>query len=159
MEGLGVASERLVYVASPLGFSAPGRLWSSSVLIPVLLEAGLRPLDPWSKPGSGAGASVAGYSTQENARLAAENEAMIRRAAGLLGVLDGADVDSGTAAEIGFASALGKRIVGLRTDFRTISDNPAARVNLQIEYWITASGGSVHVDPVLAAEEMARLLR
>jgi nucleoside 2-deoxyribosyltransferase len=158
MEGLGVASELLVYVASPLGFSAAGRLWNSSVLIPVLLEAGLQPLDPWSKPGSGAGTSVAGYSTEENARLAAENEAMIRRAAGLLAVLDGADVDSGTAAEIGFASALGKRIVGLRTDFRTISDNRAARVNLQIEYWIRAGGGSVHTDPALAAEEMARLL-
>lgn len=152
-----MVSELLVYVASPLGFSAPGRLWSSTVLLPVLVAAGLEPLDPWSKPGSGPGGE--GSSPVENARLAAANEAMIRRASGLLAVLDGADVDSGTAAEIGFAAALGRRIVGLRTDFRTISDNPAARVNLQLEYWITASGGSVHTDPALAAAEMARLLQ
>ena len=32
--------------------------------------------------------------------------------------LDGADVDSGTAWEIGYAVARGKSIIGLRTDFR-----------------------------------------
>lgn len=150
---------KLVYVASPLGFSAAGHLWNSSVLIPTLVAAGLQPLDPWSKPGSrGPAAAGEGYTTADNARLAAANEAMIRSADGLLAVLDGADVDSGTSAELGFAAALGKRIVGLRTDFRTIADNPAARVNLQLEYWITASGGSVHAEASLAAAEMARLL-
>jgi nucleoside 2-deoxyribosyltransferase len=57
-------------------------------------------------------------------------------------VLDGVDVDSGTASEIAFAYALGKRVFGLRTDFRLTGDNEAALVNLQVRYWIDASGGS-----------------
>jgi len=53
------------------------------------------------------------------------------------------DVDSGTAAEIGYAYALGKRCYGLRTDFRLAGDNPGSIVNLQVQYFIEASGGSV----------------
>src|SRR4030067_2471618 len=49
----------------------------------------------------------------------------------LVAVLDGADVDSGTAWEIGFASAKGKSVLGLRTDFRTLGRE--GTVNLMIE--------------------------
>lgn len=38
----------------------------------------------------------------------------------VLAVLDGADADSGVAFEVGYARALGKRVVGLRTDFRQL---------------------------------------
>ncbi len=41
----------------------------------------------------------------------------------VLAVLDGADVDSGTAFELGYARALGKSIVGLRTDYRPGADH------------------------------------
>ncbi len=146
-----------VYVASPLGFSAPGRLWNQEVLLPTLERHGLDVLDPWSKPAATASfegtASAAG-----NAGLGAANEAMIKRAAGLLIVLDGSDVDSGSAAELGYAAALGKPTVGFRSDFRITSDNAAASVNLQVEYWIGAGGGSIHRDLDAAAVEMYRLL-
>lgn len=49
----------------------------------------------------------------------------------LVAVLDGADVDSGTAWEIGYAFAKGKPIIGLRTDFRTLGIE--GTVNLMIE--------------------------
>ncbi|MCX9082008.1 MAG: nucleoside 2-deoxyribosyltransferase [Candidatus Methanoperedens sp.] len=49
----------------------------------------------------------------------------------LVAVLDGADVDSGTAWEIGFAFAKGKSVLGLRTDFRTLGRE--GTVNLMIE--------------------------
>lgn len=49
----------------------------------------------------------------------------------LVAVIDGADVDSGTAWEIGFAFAKGKPLLGLRTDFRTLGIE--GRVNLMIE--------------------------
>lgn len=49
----------------------------------------------------------------------------------LVAVIDGADVDSGTAWEIGFAFAKGKPLLGLRTDFRTLGIEGA--VNLMIE--------------------------
>jgi len=49
----------------------------------------------------------------------------------LVAVIDGADVDSGTAWEIGFAFAKGKHLLGLRTDFRTLGIE--GTVNLMIE--------------------------
>ena len=88
-----------------------------------------------------------------NHRIAAANEAAIRSADWVIGVLDGVDVDSGTSAEIGFAYALGKRIWGLRTDFRTTGDNAGSIVNLQLQYFIEASGGSIvtTIDELLTA--------
>jgi nucleoside 2-deoxyribosyltransferase len=51
-------------------------------------------------------------------------------------------VDSGTAAEIGFASALGLRCFGVRTDLRE-SGEAGVSVNLQVEHFLVASGGTV----------------
>lgn len=39
-----------------------------------------------------------------------------------LAVLDGPDVDSGTAFEVGYACALGLPVIGIRTDFRESQD-------------------------------------
>ncbi|MDQ3540451.1 MAG: nucleoside 2-deoxyribosyltransferase, partial [Chloroflexota bacterium] len=61
----------------------------------------------------------------------------------LFAVLDGVDVDSGTASEIGYAFARGKICYGLRTDFRLAGDNHGAIVNLQVEYFIRESGGDI----------------
>ena len=58
-------------------------------------------------------------------------------------MLDGVDVDSGTAAEIGYAFARGKLIVGYRGDFRLSADNEGGTVNLQVEYFIRESGGTI----------------
>ena len=49
----------------------------------------------------------------------------------VVGVIDGADADSGTAWEMGYASALGKRVIALRTDFRRFSERED--VNLMLE--------------------------
>ena len=76
-----------------------------------------------------------------NRRIGARNAEMIRECSGVLAVLDGSDVDSGTAAEIGYAAALGRSVIGLRSDIRTAGDNEAAVVNLQVEWFIEASGG------------------
>jgi len=56
----------------------------------------------------------------------------IRRAEVLVAVLEGARCDDGTAFEVGYAYALGKRILGLRTDFRNCGEH-GARVNLMLE--------------------------
>jgi nucleoside 2-deoxyribosyltransferase len=58
-------------------------------------------------------------------------------------VLDGADVDSGTAAEIGYAFACGRPIVGYRSDLRRAGEHDGVVVNLQVEYFIRASGGTI----------------
>ena len=76
-----------------------------------------------------------------NHRIGEHNVASIRGADLVLAILDGSDVDSGTAAEIGFAFALGKPIYGLRGDLRWSGDNLGTRINLQVEYFIKASSG------------------
>ena len=60
-----------------------------------------------------------------------KNEAAIINSDIIVAVIDGTDVDSGTAWEIGFAYARGKPIFGLRTDFRTLGIE--GTVNLMIE--------------------------
>ncbi len=60
-----------------------------------------------------------------------KNEAAIQNSDIIVAVLDGTDVDSGTAWEIGYAYARGKPVLGLRTDFRTLGIE--GTVNLMIE--------------------------
>ena len=71
-----------------------------------------------------------------------KNALMIQRADAVLAVLDGSDVDSGTAAEIGYAAALAKPLVGYRTDIRQAGETGAV-VNLQVEYFIRVTGGRI----------------
>ena len=134
-----------VYLAGPSGFTEPGRRWHVDVLRPAVEAAGFRALDPWE-----AGASIfapvfdlpAGRDrdaalAQANRDVAQRNTELIRDAAAVLAVLDGADVDSGTAAEIGYAAARDIPVVGLRTDLRAAGDNAATTVNLQVEYFLS----------------------
>jgi len=50
----------------------------------------------------------------------------------LVVILDGPDVDSGTAWEIGYAFSKSKPIYGIRTDFRLSGENSNSIVNLMI---------------------------
>lgn len=135
---------RSVYVASPLGFTEPTRSWYVGVLLPAVQAVGFEPLDPWT------GTEIlealkwpAGPERVERLRDAnrltgARNAELIERADGLLAVLDGVDVDSGTAAEIGYAAGFGKPCVGWRSDLRQTGDNEATVVNLQVEHFLAA---------------------
>ena len=78
-----------------------------------------------------------------NREIGANNRAAIDAAQGMVAILDGADVDSGTAAEIGYAFAAGKLIVGYRGDSRVSVDNEGGLVNLQVEFFIRQSGGTI----------------
>lgn len=137
-----------VYLAGPLGFSEVTLGWHRDVLVPAVRAAGHEPLDPWADPDAAAQFAAADALADRaeraasfravNERLAAANEAMIRAADAVLAVLDGVDVDSGTAAEIGFAAALGTPVVGLRLDVRRTGDNEGTTVNLQVEHWLAA---------------------
>jgi uncharacterized protein (DUF952 family)/nucleoside 2-deoxyribosyltransferase len=140
-------------VASPLGFSEPGTRYLTEALHPALLVAGFSVLDPWESGRSLIAAAGDAGLAAINARLGAANAELIRQAAAIFAVLDGPDVDSGTAAEIGYASGLGRTIVGLRTDFRMAGDNAAAPVNLQVLHFIEASGGAftTELDGAVAA--------
>lgn len=141
-----------VYVASPLGFSESGRLYGSQVLVPELVAAGFSVLDPWEDH-DGKVASVMTMPPSEphrldalramNEAIGARNVELIVKSTLVLAILDGPDIDSGTAAEVGFAAALGRPVIGLRSDIRLIGDNEAAVVNLQVAYFIERSGGKI----------------
>jgi hypothetical protein len=139
-------------VASPLGFSEAGRDFYHRRLLPRLRRLGYRVLDPWALTSPRTIAAVAGMRAgpprraawrRLNREIGETNRRAIERADAVLAVLDGADVDSGTAAEIGYAVALAKPVVGYRGDFRLSADNEGALVNLQVEYFILASGGTI----------------
>jgi nucleoside 2-deoxyribosyltransferase len=160
---------RSVYVASPLGFSSVGRLYYRDVLLPAVRAGGLKALDPWApKHARDTGLTSAlrlpigderiAKLSHANQAAAARNFEMITQADGLLAVADGNDIDSGTAAEVGAASALGKPIVALRTDFRSMGDNDGSPINLQVEYFIRRSGGAIVSDPKTAVRRLARLI-
>jgi nucleoside 2-deoxyribosyltransferase len=154
-----------IYIASPLGFSPAGRHFYDGVLVPFVRRLGFEVLDPWASTDGEKLAAVRalppGPARRQawralNREIGAGNRAAIDAAAAVVAVLDGADVDSGTAAEIGYAFARGKLIVGYRGDVRLSADNEGGTVNLQVEYFIRESGGTIverHEDlaPALAA--------
>lgn len=139
-----------LYLASPLGFSPENDPYRMKVRHK--LEAlGCTILDPWE---------VADFRHEieeafllENytervqrfrdisSRIGCCNEDLIRKADAIFAVLDGAEVDSGTASEVGFASALGKRCYGLRTDLRDSGDFLGVPINLQVLHFIERTGG------------------
>jgi len=55
----------------------------------------------------------------------------IKSSDAVVAVLDGIDVESGVAFELGYAHCLGKPIIGLKTDYRTFSK--IEEVNLMLE--------------------------
>jgi nucleoside 2-deoxyribosyltransferase len=149
-----VTTTARIYMASPLGFSEAGRHFSDSVLVPFVRRLGFEVLDPWSSTDRGKLAAVQAMPEAEarraawralNREIGASNRAAIDASHAVVAVLDGVDVDSGTAAEIGYAFARGKLIVGYRGDFRLSADNEGGTVNLQVEYFIRESGGTIVV--------------
>jgi nucleoside 2-deoxyribosyltransferase len=139
-------------VAGPLGFSEAGRHFHDRVLVRAIRRAGCAVIDPWALPGRARIEAVQALGSAAarqrawralNREIAAENRRGIDRADALVAVLDGPDVDSGTAAEIGYAFARGKVILGYRGDFRPGGDNEGATVNLQVEHFIRESGGTI----------------
>ena len=153
-----------IYVASPLGFSEIGRHFMYAKLIPAIEELGYTIIDPWKLTSEESIRTVSSlpYGTEKKTHWAELNKLIgknnadgIRKCSGLLAVLDGADVDSGTAAEIGFAAALGKPIIGYRGDFRTSGDNEGSVVNLQVEFFVKMHGGKI----IRSLDEMKSALK
>lgn len=151
-----------VYVSSPCGFTDSGQYWYYQKLVPQLRAFGFSVLDPWTTPhGQPTEEALAASDEDLTASIdatvgvAQHNERLLRDADAVLAVLDGADVDSGVAAEIGFASALAKPIVGLRTDRRFSGDTPGSTINLQVLYYVLggAGGWGAFVDSIEMATQ------
>ena len=141
-----------IYLASPLGFSEIGRAFYNGTLIPEVKRLGFDVIDPWTLTDQAKIDAVQkmpyGVERRDawrrlNVEIGGDNRAGIDRSDMVLAVLDGVDVDSGTASEIGYAFAKGKPILGYRGDFRLSADNEGSTVNLQVEYFIRQSGGKI----------------
>jgi nucleoside 2-deoxyribosyltransferase len=139
----GVTPRPRCYVASPLGFTEAGRDYYNRVYLPALAEV-VEVVDPWSftTPAELEAAARDDAWPALNARIGARNAEAIRSSTLLAAHLDGQEVDSGTAAEVGFGAALGLRCFGLRGDWREAGEKGAA-VNLQVESFIALSGGRI----------------
>ena len=140
------------YCASPLGFSEAGRLFLREKLHPAIERAGFSVIDPWTltpEEEFSRVSSIEDHKDRKNAWrelnvvIGRNNACGIDNADIVVAVLDGSDVDSGTSAEIGFACAKGKRVIGYRSDFRSSGDNEGSLVNLQVEYFIASTGGAI----------------
>ncbi len=144
--------DKHIYIASPFGFSEAGKYFMNNKILPVFREIGCRILDPWNLTPENLSKPVFELPFGEDKRKKLEdlnyqigknNTDALIKADGLFAVLDGVDIDSGTASEVGFAAARGIPILGYRGDFRLSADNEGSKVNLQVEYFIRASGGKI----------------
>ncbi len=52
----------------------------------------------------------------------------------VVAILDGPQVDDGTAWEVGYQYARGGRALGIRTDFRNAGEAPQSRANAMVEF-------------------------
>jgi len=156
-------TRKTIYLASPLGFAASTHGFMTDLAARLRNEIDV--LNPWDDQrfaqeflelaSVDSVAARDGRLAEINTELGRKNTESIDAADGLFAVLDGVDVDSGTAAEIGYAYARGKRVYGLRTDSRLAGDNHGSIVNLQVQYFIEQSGGRV----VTTVPEMIELAR
>jgi nucleoside 2-deoxyribosyltransferase len=68
---------------------------------------------------------------EEQSRIFSENLKALEKADIIVAIIDGADADSGTAWEMGYAYAQKKQVIALRTDFRRAG--MYEKVNLMLE--------------------------
>jgi nucleoside 2-deoxyribosyltransferase len=139
-----------IYIAGPQGFAESTRYFHQQ-LMELIKRMGGKVLDPWTLTSpeqikAVQDLPISRESVQAweklNHLMGGNNVQAIRRSSGIVANLDGPDVDSGTASEIGNAYILGLPILGYRGDFRPVCENPGGLVNLQVEYNIrdSASG-------------------
>lgn len=133
-------SRRRCYVASPLGFTEAGRRYYTETLISALARV-VDPVDPWALTEKHE-VEAGGHRRDFWLEVGQRNAEAIDSCELLAAVLDGQEVDSGTASEVGYAAASGLTCFGLRTDLRQ-SGEPGMAVNLQVEYFIERSGGRI----------------
>lgn len=131
------------YIASPLGFTEAGRSYYTSHMLPAF-AAVVEVVDPWAGVAGGDIdiARTAGTLREFWVGVGHRNLDLISSSQLLVAVLDGQEIDSGTAVELGFAAARGVRCFGLRTDARQAGEE-GMRVNLQVEATVEVAGGRI----------------
>ncbi|MFP4116826.1 MAG: nucleoside 2-deoxyribosyltransferase [Candidatus Aenigmatarchaeota archaeon] len=156
-------NKKTVYLANPLGFSEPGRYFLQEELIPEVEELGFDVINPFSNIPDDKVKKLGNISDIDERRdklaeldreIGEMNRKSIQNCDLILAILEGSDVDSGTASEVGYAAGIGKKIIGYRSDFRLSSENLGTSVNLQVEYFVKENGGKI----VTSLSELKKVL-
>ena len=141
----------IIYLAGPLFSLAERRFneeFAKALEQSVLPSMVILPQDHAAKIGGEAGFAERMYSFSLDA---------INHSDAVVAILDGADTDSGTCIEIGYAKAKGKLVIGVRTDFRSGEDRG---LNLMVSnicsHLIVCPSTSIGLEEL--AEEVARVL-
>jgi nucleoside 2-deoxyribosyltransferase len=115
-----------LYLAGPL-FTQGEWMWNSSIC------AGLRALKhEVVLPQERAATMLSGAEKFDADALFSANVTGIEHVAVVVAILEGADCDSGTSWECGYAYKLGLPVIGVRSDLRGGGDDPGARINLML---------------------------
>ena len=108
------------YLASAFGFSEAGRHYYREIYVPALAEV-ITPVDPWSliSDAEVTAALREGREAEIAREIGRRNIQAIRSSQLLVASLEGQEVDSGTASEVGYAACLGLGASGsVRTSAR-----------------------------------------
>src|SRR5213594_1397192 len=111
-----------IYLASPFGFSESTRFFMHDLFLPHIATIVESVANPWDLDENlenrlNSATLVRDYENRRkellevDREIAVRNERQIRDCDLVLAVLDGQEIDSGVAAEVGFAYALGKKIL------------------------------------------------
>jgi len=111
--------KRLVYVAGPL-FSQAEREFLEKMVSSLARTSGLDPERDFFLPHRDGGELGKGPT---RGRIFGLDISTLRQTQIVVALLDGQDVDSGTCIELGYAYALGKKVFGIITDFRSYCTN------------------------------------
>ncbi len=131
-----------IYLAAPL-FSEAERTFNASVAR--LLSSSLFEVHLPQEAGDDSGTR----DIKEQERLFSINKTALEDSDIVVAIIDGADADSGTAWEMGYAFAQGKQVIALRTDFRRAGHHE--QVNLMLEQSAKVVGSTKELLALLQA--------
>ena len=124
-----------IYLAGPL-FTQAEQEWLRRLKAQILTRAAAAPVEVCWPHDLFSAQEIAGWGDRAKHEIFNRCREQLDRADAVVALLDGTQVDDGTAWEIGYFYARrkpGKPIIGIRTDFRKAGDTENARVNLMID--------------------------
>lgn len=136
-----------IYLASPYGFAQCMQEFKDQ-LVNKLVKEGYAVYDPWN--------SSEGSTAKNLGKL---NQIAIKDCDVVVACCDGSgiEIDSGVAAEIGYAYGIGKIIIAYREDVRKIIEGPfEGFINLQVMFFVLDSKGG---NLVVSIDQLMRRLK
>ncbi len=124
-----------VYLAGPL-FTQAEQEWLRRLKAQILTCAAAAPVEVCWPHDLFSAQEIAGWGDRAKHEIFERCREYLDKSDAVVALLDGTQVDDGTAWEIGYFYARrrpGKPIIGIRTDFRKAGDTDNARVNLMID--------------------------